>query len=81
MLESHFEDLVQTSAASAASRYHVDLEPSGCWDRYVTGSKLEVRRKREDRPKRSQGSDCQGNVKLALSPVSSNGEDTPQIIV
>jgi hypothetical protein len=62
--------------------YHVDLEPSACWDTYLAGSTLEVRRKREARPSpRSQASDCQGKVKLALSPASSNGEDTTQILV
>merc|ERR1719161_1497755 len=55
--------------------YHVDLEPSACWDTYLAGSTLEVRKNAEARPKLSQGSDCRGNVKLAISPKWwSNGE-------
>jgi endoglycosylceramidase len=65
--------------------YHVVLEPSGCWDTYLTGSTLEVRRNAEAGPKLSQGSDCRGNVKLAISPKwwsnGEDGEDTPQILV
>jgi len=55
--------------------YNVELKPSGCWETFVIGSKLEVR------AQPSQGADCQGNVKLALSAGSSDGEGTSQLLV
>jgi endoglycosylceramidase len=55
--------------------YHVEIQPSGCWDTHLIGYKLEVHARSNPQ------TDCQGNVKLALSPGPSNGEVVSQLLV
>jgi endoglycosylceramidase len=58
--------------------YHVDLKPSDCWETYLIGSYLEVRARQN---RQSQGTDCQGHVKLSISPTSAHGEGASELLV
>jgi endoglycosylceramidase len=59
--------------------YTVELSPSGCWDTHYIETKLEIQAKGQHRV--SQGTDCQGNVKLSLKPAAPHVQDTSEILV